>query len=102
MTGRSRCSCTLADAATCGSGTSSSETCRRNSGPVDTTDRVLFPEDVWSDMAEQDKERLAIDRRGFLLTAGAGLTAAGAMLAPGERVAAQTWSEKDKLARIAS
>jgi sugar phosphate isomerase/epimerase len=43
-----------------------------------------------------------VHRRDFLKTAGAGLTAAGLALAPGDRVDAQSWTEKDKLARIAS
>jgi sugar phosphate isomerase/epimerase len=43
-----------------------------------------------------------LDRRRFLKTAGAGLTAAGLMLTPAERAAAQDRAEKDRLARIAS
>ena len=44
----------------------------------------------------------ALDRRNFFKTAGAGLTAAGLMLAPGQGAAAQATAEKDRLARIAS
>ena len=44
----------------------------------------------------------ALDRRDFFKTAGAGLTAAGLMLAPGQGAAAQASAEKDRLARIAS
>jgi hypothetical protein len=43
-----------------------------------------------------------LDRRGFLKTAGAGLTAAGLMLTPRESAAAQEQAAKDRLARIAS
>jgi sugar phosphate isomerase/epimerase len=43
-----------------------------------------------------------LGRRDFFKTAGAGLTAAGLMLTPGERVIAQERAEKDRLARIAS
>jgi sugar phosphate isomerase/epimerase len=42
-----------------------------------------------------------LDRRDFFKTAGAGLTAASLVLAPGQAAAAQT-TEKDRLARIAS
>jgi sugar phosphate isomerase/epimerase len=42
------------------------------------------------------------DRRDFFKRAGAGLAAAGLALAPGASASAATWSEKDKLARIAS
>ena len=51
-----------------------------------------------------DQARAALDRRGFLKAAGAGVGAAGIVLThPGARRAeAQQWSEKDKLARIAS
>src|SRR3954470_12996676 len=44
----------------------------------------------------------ALDRRDFFKTAGAGLTAAGLMLAPGQAAAVQASAEKDRLARIAS
>jgi sugar phosphate isomerase/epimerase len=45
-----------------------------------------------------------VDRRGFFKTAGAGLSAAGLVLTGNEAAAAAPaeWSEKDKLARIAS
>jgi len=43
-----------------------------------------------------------VDRRGFLKSAGAGLTAARFALIPGGQTAARTWSDKDKLDRIAS
>jgi sugar phosphate isomerase/epimerase len=43
-----------------------------------------------------------LDRRDFFKTAGAGLTAAGLMLTPRERLVAQERAEKDRLARIAS
>ena len=43
-----------------------------------------------------------LDRRGFFRTAGAGLGAAGLMLAREGEAAQRQWSEKDKLARIAS
>ena len=43
-----------------------------------------------------------LDRRDFFKTAGAGLTAAGLMLTPRERLIAQERAEKDRLARIAS
>ena len=46
-----------------------------------------------------------LDRRGFFKTAGAGLSAAGLVLTGNEAAAAAApaeWSEKDKLARIAS
>jgi sugar phosphate isomerase/epimerase len=43
-----------------------------------------------------------LDRRDFFKTAGAGLTAAGLMLTPRERLIAQERVEKDRLARIAS
>ena len=45
-----------------------------------------------------------LDRRGFFKTAGAGLSAAGLVLTGNEAPAAAPaeWSEKDKLARIAS
>src|SRR5215218_7170027 len=43
-----------------------------------------------------------MDRRDFFKTTGAGLTAAGALLTNGEAAAQPaSWSEKDKLARLA-
>ncbi len=42
------------------------------------------------------------DRRDFFRTAGAGLTAAAVLLTPGERAAAATQTEQDRLARIAA
>ena len=55
-------------------------------------------------MAASDRVRAALDRRAFLKTAGAGVSAAGVALAHAGVSAAQAqqWSEKDKLARIAS
>ena len=47
-------------------------------------------------------DEIRTDRRGFLKTAGAGLTAATAMLTSREQAMAQTASEKDKLDRLAS
>ncbi len=52
-------------------------------------------------MTDHSKDA-TVGRRNFLKTAGAGLTAAGIALTPGERADAQMWGEKDKLARIAS
>jgi sugar phosphate isomerase/epimerase len=43
-----------------------------------------------------------LDRRDFFKTAGAGLAAAGMILAPADRAAAAEQAEKDRLARIAS
>ena len=43
-----------------------------------------------------------MDRRGFLKTAGAGLTAAGMLLTPAERARAEARAEKERLDRIAS
>jgi hypothetical protein len=43
-----------------------------------------------------------MDRRGFLKTAGAGLTAAGAVAVSPDRVAAQALSEKHRLDRVAT
>jgi sugar phosphate isomerase/epimerase len=55
-------------------------------------------------LAASDRTRAALDRRGFLKAAGVGVGAAGALLThpavPGAE--AQQWTEKDKLARIAS
>jgi sugar phosphate isomerase/epimerase len=61
-------------------------------------------------MRDRDSIAAPVDRRGFVKTAGAGLTAAGLMLTShdlpwedGTNAAAPAqWSEKDKLARIAS
>jgi sugar phosphate isomerase/epimerase len=44
----------------------------------------------------------AINRRGFLMTAGAGLTVASLMLAPQDEAKAQAEAEKNNLNRIAS
>ena len=50
-----------------------------------------------------DQARAALDRRGFLKAAGAGVGAAGIVLTnSGAAAQAQQWSEKDKLLRIAS
>src|SRR5688572_29683654 len=45
-----------------------------------------------------------VDRRGFFKTAGAGVAAAGLMLAPGEAAqnVTQVFSEKERLNRLAS
>lgn len=43
-----------------------------------------------------------LDRRDFFKTTGAGLTAAAVLLTPGERALAQSQTEMDRLARIAS
>jgi sugar phosphate isomerase/epimerase len=55
-------------------------------------------------MNENDGNAGTVDRRGFFKAAGAGLTAAGLVLTPRDGVSAQAaqWSEKDKLARLAS
>ena len=53
-------------------------------------------------MSEHDRTAAGVDRRGFFQAAGAGLAAAGLVLAPHDQAAAAAWSEKDKLARIAS
>ncbi len=54
-------------------------------------------------MTDHEKNS-GLDRRGFFKTAGAGLSAAGLVLTGNEAPAAAPaeWSEKDKLARIAS
>ena len=44
---------------------------------------------------------LQLDRRDFLKSAGAGLTAAGVMLTPREQALAQAQAEKNRLDRIA-
>ena len=53
-------------------------------------------------MNENNPNPASSDRRGFLKTAGAGLTAAGAILSAGKPAAAVPLTERDKLARIAS
>jgi sugar phosphate isomerase/epimerase len=56
-------------------------------------------------MSEQNRMTSPLDRRGFFKTAGAGFGAAGLLLThqDGTNAEAQPqWSEKDKLARIAS
>jgi sugar phosphate isomerase/epimerase len=55
-------------------------------------------------MTDHEKN-VGVDRRGFFKTAGAGLSAAGLVLTTGNEAAAAAqaaWTEKDKLARIAS
>ena len=52
-------------------------------------------------MAEREDDGV-MDRRGFLKTAGAGLTAAGAVAVSPDRVAAQSLSERHRLDRIAT
>ena len=56
------------------------------------------------DMSERSNLPPTVDRRGFFKTAGAGIAAASLSLGPTEAAAAQAaaWTEKDKLARIAS
>jgi sugar phosphate isomerase/epimerase len=53
-------------------------------------------------MIDETRPQATIDRRGFLKTAGAGLTAATAMLTPREQAIAQAASEKARLDRITS
>jgi len=55
-------------------------------------------------MSERNSLPPTVDRRAFFKTAGAGIAAAGLSLGPRDAAAAQAaaWSEKDKLARIAS
>jgi sugar phosphate isomerase/epimerase len=53
-------------------------------------------------MDENHRTAATLDRRGFLKTAGGGLTAAGLMLTPRERALAQSRAEKNRLDRIAS
>src|SRR6185437_16277352 len=55
-------------------------------------------------MSERHSLLPTVDRRGFFWTAGAGIAAATLSLGPKEAAAAQAaaWTEKDKLARIAS
>jgi sugar phosphate isomerase/epimerase len=45
---------------------------------------------------------IEVDRRDFFRTTGAAVAAAGLALAPSEEAAAGSWTERDKLARIAS
>jgi sugar phosphate isomerase/epimerase len=54
--------------------------------------------------AAPDRTAPGLDRRGFLRTAGAGVSAAGLLLTHSATAAAEApqWTEKDKLARIAS
>ena len=52
-------------------------------------------------MEEQETDK-GIDRRNFIRVAGAGLTAAGVALTPGERALAQFKTDKHRLDRIAS
>jgi sugar phosphate isomerase/epimerase len=56
-------------------------------------------------MSEQNRITAPLDRRGFFRTAGAGFGAAGVVLTHQGEASAEAplqWSEKDKLARIAS
>lgn len=54
-------------------------------------------------IAAPDRMASALDRRGFLRTAGAGVSAAGLMLTHhAEASATAQWTEADRLARIAS
>ncbi len=53
-------------------------------------------------MSEENGNHANSDRREFLKTAGAGLTAAGLILASENHALARSLTEKDKLARIAS
>ena len=52
-------------------------------------------------MNEHNTDSSKVDRRDFLKTAGAGLTAAGVLLTPRERALAQNAAEKARLERIA-
>ena len=53
-------------------------------------------------MSEESEYGGGLDRRDFLRTAGAGLTAAGVILAPRDVAAVQVQADRDRLARIAS
>ncbi len=53
-------------------------------------------------MTDETRTDGTVDRRGFLKTAGAGLTAATALLTSREQPMAQAAGEKDKLDRLAS
>ena len=53
-------------------------------------------------MTDETRTDATVDRRGFLKTAGAGLTAATAMLTSREQAMAQAASEKARLDRLAS
>jgi sugar phosphate isomerase/epimerase len=53
-------------------------------------------------MSDRQSLPPTVDRREFFKTAGAGIAAAGFVLGPQEQAAARGWTEKDKLARIAS
>ena len=53
-------------------------------------------------MDEKHRTAATLDRRGFLKTAGGGLTTAGLMLTPREHALAQSRAEKNRLDRIAS
>jgi sugar phosphate isomerase/epimerase len=53
-------------------------------------------------MNENDRHDSTLDRRHFFKTAGAGLTAAGLILTPRDAAAAQVFSEKRALDRIAA
>ncbi len=53
-------------------------------------------------MSERHTLPPTVDRRGFFKTAGAGIAAAGLVLAPDHEIEAAGWTEKDKLARLAA
>jgi sugar phosphate isomerase/epimerase len=53
-------------------------------------------------MSERQSLPPTVDRREFFKTAGTGIAAAGFVLGSQEQAAARGWTEKDKLARIAS
>jgi len=53
-------------------------------------------------MSERHNLPPTVDRRGFFKTAGAGIAAAGLVLAPEREIEAAGWTEKDKLARLAA
>ena len=58
-----------------------------------------------NEIAAPDRTSAPLDRRGFFRTAGAGFGAAGLLLTRESEASADLqpqWSEKDKLARIAS
>jgi hypothetical protein len=53
-------------------------------------------------MDRHDEQHRRLDRRDFLKSAGAGLTAAGVMMTPREAALAQSLAEKARLERLAS
>src|SRR4051794_41814434 len=71
-------------------------------GPTRRSLRLCDDQKDGTNMSDTTGTGGALDRRDFFKTAGAGLTAAGLILAPGQGAAAQATAEKDRLARIAS